>query len=222
MRTFSEIVDAIIASNHLATHDPAQASIYVQSAITEMNLDDRKSAWDTIELNFFLDELLPGNRITVPADYLRGMEVAYDRVDIPIPQRKLGSVIPDSKRYWYQAERYMVFCGHIHHSVQVAYQRMSPQLQYFPEELRLLRSAANPNLIFEWRPDTSAEWQPFNPENPLHMQSYYKHSSWAIERYATVILMGAKSFLLNDSGNLNEGGRAYNNFVTNLNRVKNQ
>lgn len=221
MRTFSEIVDAL-ADNAQVAHKPiSQLAIYVNNAITEINIDNRRAAWDTVEYNINLCDLDTGNRWFLPADFLGGMEVRYDRHPDPIPHRKLGSTAPAGRKFWYQSERYIVFSGEPRHSVQIAYQRLTPFYKYFPPDRRLLRTSDDPLAIFDWRPDPEADWVSFQPNNPQMETSYRKHTNWVIEKLATIILTGAKSYLYNETGNLAEGGRLYNNFIQQLQKLDN-
>lgn len=221
MRTFSEIVDQLMATASLPDISIQSAAIHVNNAINDANLDNRKSAWDTVEFYYSPHDLIGGRRGYLPSDYLAGLEVEYDNHPDPIPQRKLGSVRPAGNKYWYQSGRDIIFAGNRGSGVKLAYQRHNPVHQYFRPELRLLRTAVDPEAIFEWRANPDAEWTPFNPSDDRHVKSYRIHSSWLLEQWGAMVLTGARSYALNEYGNLNEGGRLYNAFRSQLTALSN-
>lgn len=221
LRTFSEIVDALAESVVGGSQSLTDVIIYVQNAITDANIDNYANSWFVQELSVPIQQLVGGNRWMLPGDFMHCLEVNYDYINIPIPEKRLGVVQPNSNRFWYQAGRYLAFAGNPHQVVNIAYQQHIPTYPYYPPEKRLLRSSPDPDMVFDWRPHQDADWITFNPSDDQHLASYRRHTNSFIEKWGSIVLIGAKASSFNESGNLNEGGRLFTEFNRKLARLKN-
>lgn len=208
MRTFSEIVDSIIAS----VGQPAllhMTCVEVNAVINDLRTN-HPSDFDLGEVR--LQRGVSSNfQWRIPHDF-RAMRVARFDGNIFVSEAKPGIVQKKLRRYWYQSGDAIVFIG-ARHIIDVAYYRSRQVFKYVKSDQRLLRSSAAAEYDYDFRPAPDAPWVPMLQVNQQNSRSYNAHVDWVVRQYPEAIFQGAISAIYNHLGQLEKGARAYQSFT---------
>lgn len=218
MATFSEIVD-----------DVAQQAGYSNISVVASHVNRAVKAFtpihhfsDLVEDTFNQKSCDARSKIVLPNDYRTMQAVRVDnRIMVPMKKPGLGQQVHEGTHYYYETGIYLAIRGHIAQKVDIAYYRVTPSFLYFPVEKRLLRTSQNEHdSLYEFRHPDSDEWLPLNRRDENHMASYNRHVNWLIEAYEAQLLNGALSNAYNAKGNIEVGGRLFQQFRLDVAEIK--
>lgn len=204
MRTFSEIVDTVVAAvgqPHLLLMVAAETNAVIHDLQT-----NHLSPYDLAE------HRLAGVRGTVkwtlPVDFRSMKAVRYaghhfiPMVEPSLKQNKMH-------RYWYQSGDTIVFIN-ADHFIDIAYYTSRKIFKYVKVNMRKLRSSDQTEYDFDYRSDVEAgEWTRYNANSSHQKRSYDAHVNWVIHHYPEAIMHGVLASIHNHLGQTDRGGRAY-------------
>jgi hypothetical protein len=228
MRTFSEIVDTAIATSNMPSHlkYAISACNSIIHEIAGVSLND----YDLDEYSLLVTDTPVFTRLgrdyghppapksiatwTVPFDFKAVKAVHYGG---PIPngefveKREPGRIQENSNKYWYQTGETIVLSG-AYGRVDISYYKISKTFVYIKVDKRLL--ASNDETYYQIREnaDESNIWHRYNSDNVIHREIFNRHVNWVIKNHAHTVLEGLLARLYNTRGDLQRGGRHYQQY----------
>jgi hypothetical protein len=228
MRTFSEIIDTALAVTNMPAYlkYAISAANSVISEISNVSLSEFDMAEYSMmisEVPIFSKKIYQYRRTQVPATIAK-WTIPFDFKSIraihyggPIPNGEFvdkkmpGRIQENGAKYWYQTGDTIILSG-AHGRVDISYYRLSKAFIYVKPDKRLL--ASDDNSFYKYR-DTSETsiWIEFNNDNNIHREAYNRHVNWVIKDHAHTILEGLLARLYNSRGDLQRGGRHYQQYT---------
>lgn len=226
MRTFSELVDAVI--KEVGLYGSIDYVVAVVNGIISDLTTEYPSDFDMREHHIMLDncgyrDFRRQKAIThkwdTPTGFRSIRAVRYDRdSNLFVSNKKPGLVQKGQHKYWYQSGNTIVFVGPAY-CIDIAYYVHSRHFVYYPNGKRKLNS--DPEHGYLIKSDVKdAPRIPLNRQIPTHEEIYNRHANWLIEQYYPIILDGALGGVYNARGDLVRGGRFYNTYRKNKAKIR--
>lgn len=222
MSTFSEIVDEVAKSTGMQPNLPLVVG-FVNRAIKALTPMYHYS--DLVEWRTELNHRTSGgsHSLMLPTNHRTTRTVRLDQYRFAV--RKLPglsqAVTVDAASYYYEAGLRLHIKGKANRFIDVAYYRVTPKMRYFAPEYRLLRSnQVEDDSHYEFRPQQTNEWTALDLNNPLHVTSYDRHTSWITRGYGDVLTTGALSHAFNHKGEAERGSRLFQIFRSDVAELK--
>jgi len=225
-KTFSETVDIVAAQSGY------QSNIsFVATAVNRaLKLASPHRHYSMLQekryaINNPRGKRLKEHSLDLPFDFRIMLAVRADnRLSIAKKNPGLGQLISDQQHspiFYYLAGDTLHVRAPIIKCLDIAYYKVLPNFLYYSVEKRLLRSAQSEiDALFEYRyPDTD-DWVAYNSDDARHLKSYNRHVNWLLRDYNDVIITGALSNTYNAKGNIEVGGRLFQQFQQSIRDIK--
>lgn len=231
MRTFSEIIDIVVATAkvpHLLPFVVMTANGILRDLHT-----NHPSDYDLAEA-----KLLPMNYDTaaqgctpcathvawkIPCEYRAMRAVRYNGCEF-VPNKKPGLVQKSAKHFWYQSGDTIIFSG-APQAIDLAFYTQPRSMLYYDVKLRKIKSDEQCCYVVRQKtglcepttppaePDPATLWMPYLSSVPAHERIYNSQVTWVIREYYEVIADGTLSRVLNSLGDTTRGGRYYQSYA---------
>ena len=224
MRTFSEIIDIVVATAkvpHLLPYVTMTANTILQELHSNYPSDYDLHETQLLPMNY--DQPLHcqphATHVAwkIPCDFRGIRAVKYNGCEY-VFNKKPGLIQKSSKHFWYQSGDCIIFSG-LPHCIDIAYYVHPKQMIYYDVKLRRIKSDAECSYLLREKctatdpADPKLLWLPYTTVSPWMNSIHSRQVSWITEQYYAVLADGTLSRVLNSQGDTVRGGRYYQAYM---------